>query len=77
MIENKKRKDVKERENHVRDWIMRRHRENEARGSERGTGNVSYQRLNKKIITKVCSALLLLSYEKGWSFVWGDGGGRR
>lgn len=39
---------MKERENHVRDWIVRRDQENEARGSERGTDNVSYQRKSEK-----------------------------
>jgi hypothetical protein len=57
---------VKERENHVRDWIVRRDQENEARGSERGTDK------SEKIIRKGCSVLLLLSYEKGWSFVSGE-----
>lgn len=63
---------MKERENHVRDWIVRRDQENEARGSERGTDNVSYQRKSEKNLRKGCSVLLLLSYEKGWSFVYGE-----
>lgn len=61
----------------MRDWIVRRDQENEARGSERGTDNVSYQIKSEKIIRKGCSVLLLLSYEKGWSFVSGERGGRR
>lgn len=59
----------------MRDWIVRRDQENEARGSERGIDNVSYQRKSEKIIRKGCSVLLLLSYEKGWSFVSGERGG--
>ncbi|KAL3568302.1 hypothetical protein D5086_030953 [Populus alba] len=51
---------------------MRRDQENEARGSERGTDNVSYQRKSEQIIRKGCPVLLLLSYERGWSFVSGE-----